>query len=315
MNQGMTSAAVPQSNVLTTSDANRIERIITELFLDRQISILSAQARSSSARIRDYQQNRIELVHSLERQQAYILMVDHNGHDFFLKCRTLEHGDQVSILQPERILIKPGQRREVRHRIDENNADQAQVRNIMLYGDFLKSFAVLQPKRDKQIRISEVALREIMPLDIHVEFVLRKSAHMNLRMRSMSRQQLPIFVPDKNNPGNWYGGDEYTFITFQDYEKLMRSEERNRNFLSEICEPLRYKDEITFGYVQVTSLENLNIGHYKVVQHVARQLESFIIKNQQIPVLKSAGQVVDVSRNGLAFTHPMQKDIFQKYQN
>ncbi|MCB1174376.1 MAG: PilZ domain-containing protein, partial [Leptospiraceae bacterium] len=50
-------------------------------------------------------------------------------------------------------------------------------------------------------------------------------------------------------------------------------------------------------------------------QHVARQLESFIIKNQQIPVLKSAGQVVDVSRNGLAFTHPMQKDIFQKYQN
>ena len=186
----------------------------------------------------------------------------------------------------------------------------------MLIADFLNSFSVIDAKRDHQIQIHKKAMGELLPDKSQIEFVLRKSSHMNLRMRNLDKLRLPILIPEKNNPGLWYDTAEYSFLPFQEYEKILRTESWDRSFISEICEPLRYRDALTFGYIRVHSLNTLDLKSYQIVHHIARKFEDFVARQPSLPLLSLASvKVQDISHSGLAFLHPLDKELYQKLQN
>lgn len=314
----MNPVSMQNKKPLVSTEPAKIKRIVEQLFLRSPFRIVSHSGKESPAKLMRYSNPHLQVRHSLDQPDRILLVSTHNGYSFLLECQTIDHQEDISVLEPRRIFIRPTQRQEQRFQVPEpENADSntANITNIFILDDFIKFFGTLNSERDRMVKISTAALYEILPENVGIDFYLRKSSHMPMRLRQLARFNRSIFAPSVKQTETWYSGPEYDFLPILEYEKIQRSENDKRTYHSEICVHLVYKGAITYGYIQVRSNTALSLGHYKVVEHIARQFEKDIEQNKALPINRSKCEILDISQHGIGFLHPPRKEIFQQYQN
>jgi hypothetical protein len=149
-----------------------------------------------------------------------------------------------------------------------------------------------------------------------VTIELRRSFRLNPRMRLIESQGKPIFAPDRNDQEKWELSARVSFSeAFVGYDayRTLENYENSLPFVSEICEPLHYRNIFLYGYIQVTSLKRLTLDDYKNVQRYARSLEKEFEQQNVLPTNPEKSPVIDVSVTGVGIMHPHNSVVMRDF--
>ena len=126
---------------------------------------------------------------------------------------------------------------------------------------------------------------------------------MDTRARMLADTGKHIFVPDTKSPESVT--DE--FIPFSEHVHLMRQGKGLTKFMSEICVPLKYRNIVIYGYLQIMHMEKTDVNDYNLVllaaEKFCKEIEAADIFNESR--LKSS--ILDISGTGFSFSHPQSK--------
>jgi hypothetical protein len=201
----------------------------------------------------------------------------------------------IELLNPTSLTIKPATRTSNRYQASKtpiyvsNVISQTMIPHD-LSNDALKVEGLMKPY-----------LQKLKAKFTEIDFFVHE--RMDTRARLMSDTGKHIFVPDTKSPDSVT--DE--FIPFSEHVHLMRQGKGLSKFISEICVPLKYRNIIVYGYLQILHLEKTTINDYNLVVHVAdkfcKEVEESDIFNES--KIKSA--ILDISGSGFSFSHPQSK--------
>ncbi len=201
----------------------------------------------------------------------------------------------IELLNPTALTIKPATRTSNRYQISKtpiyvsNVISQTMIPHD-LSDDALKVEGLIKPY-----------IQKLKAKFTEVDFFVHE--RMDTRARLMSDTGKHIFVPDTKSPDSV----SEEFIPFSEHVHLMRQGKGLSRFISEICVPLKYRNIILYGYLQILHLEKTTINDYNLVLHVAdkfcKEIEESDIFNES--KIKSA--ILDISGSGFSFSHPQSK--------
>lgn len=126
---------------------------------------------------------------------------------------------------------------------------------------------------------------------------------MDTRMRLIADTGKHLFVPDTKEPSSV----TENFIPYSEYIHLVKQNKDLNKFLSEISVPLKFKNLVLFGYLQVLNLERTNMNDYNLVLHAANKFCEEISSSDIFNESKHKCAIMDISSNGLSFSHPQSK--------
>lgn len=128
---------------------------------------------------------------------------------------------------------------------------------------------------------------------------------MDARARLMTDTGKHIFVPDTKNQ------DSVTdaFIPFGEYIHIMKLGKGSNKYNSEICVPIKYKDFVLFGYIQILHLEKMNVNDYNLVLQVASKISKDFMESGIFNDSKFKATIMDISSNGFSVSHPQSKNF------
>ncbi len=201
----------------------------------------------------------------------------------------------IELLTPTALTIKPATRTSNRYQVSKtpiyvsNVISQTMIPHD-LSDDALKVEGLMKPY-----------IQKLKAKFTEVDFFVHE--RMDTRARLMSDTGKHIFVPDTKSPETV----TEEFIPFSEHVHLMRQGKGLSKFISEICVPLKYRNIILYGYLQILHLEKTTINDYNLVLHVAdkfcKEIEESDIFNES--KIKSA--ILDISGSGFSFSHPQSK--------
>ncbi len=201
----------------------------------------------------------------------------------------------IELLNPVSLIIKPATRTTNRYQASKapiyitNVISQAMVPHD-LSDDAMKVESFMKPY-----------IQKLKAKFTEVEFFVHE--RMDTRARMLVDTGKHIFVPDTKSPESVT--DE--FIPFSEHVHLMRQGKGLSKFMSEICVPLKYRNIVVYGYLQILNLEKTDLNDYKLVllaaEKFCKEIEEADIFNESR--LKSA--ILDISGSGFSFSHPQSK--------
>lgn len=201
----------------------------------------------------------------------------------------------IELLQPTSLFIKNATR----------TNDRYQVAKVPIYlSNIISQTMIPHDLADDTMKIEALAKPYIQKLKgkfSEVSFFIHE--RMDTRMRLLADSGKHLFVPDSKAPESV----TENFIPFNEYIHLVKQNKELNKYLSEICIPLKYKNIVLFGYIQILNLEKTNINDYNLVLHAVNKFCDEIAESDIFNESKMKCSVMDISSNGLSFSHPQSK--------
>ncbi len=201
----------------------------------------------------------------------------------------------IEILSPVSLSIKPATRTLNRYQVSKapiyisNVISQTMVPHD-LSDDALKVEGLMKPY-----------VQKLKSKFTEVEFFVHE--RMDTRARLMSDTGKHIFVPDTKSPESV--GEE--FIPFSEHVHLMRQGKGLSKYISEICVPLKYRNVILYGYLQILHLEKTDVNDYKLILLAAEKFCKEVEEGDIFNESKIKSAILDINGNGFSFSHPQSK--------
>jgi hypothetical protein len=296
-------------NVLCIVDPLRLQQFTEKIFCRLPASILDNNTRYPVQAIRHLAPH-IEISHQLPANATRTILVEHDTNLLMLECDVVNRTDAGSeLLRPKRLLArKRPERKEERVKLNGTDSRFGLVRHCIPHMEFYRCAAEYNPARDQLVAKYSRLIRELIPESlVRIEF--QKSNRFSVRMKKLSRTHASIFEPQI---GAERQAEHRGIITMPaaDYAEIAQTDNLGKNFISEICEPLRYKNLLTIGYIQVLSKNfALNARQRDAVSRVARKLESDLCRIKCFPENPLWGTILDWSPCGMGFSYPRQRNL------
>jgi hypothetical protein len=133
------------------------------------------------------------------------------------------------------------------------------------------------------------------------EVIIFIHERMDGRIKIMADSGKSIFIPDCKSPDSVPD----SFIPYNKYIHLMKL--GMREFQSEICVPLTYKNIFLFGYLQVLNSKRMEMKDYDLIQSIANIISKEIAVSGIFNDSKFIASIMDISSIGLSFPHPQSR--------
>lgn len=202
----------------------------------------------------------------------------------------------IELLYPVQLVIKTATRTTNRYQATgkvplyiTNSVGQAMIAHD-LTDDTMKVESILKPY-----------VQKLKGKFTDVEFFVHE--RMDTRARLMADTGKHIFVPDTKSPDSVKEG----FIPYNEYIHLMKQGKGSSKYLSEICVPLKYKNIVLYGYLQILHLEKTDVNDYNLVLHAANKICKEIMDSEIFNESRYNATIMDISSTGFSFSHPQSK--------
>jgi hypothetical protein len=123
------------------------------------------------------------------------------------------------------------------------------------------------------------------------------------RMRLMRAFDLPIIVPNREDSLSVPD----ISVPHHEYVKSIRADKAPLDFKAEISVPIKYRQFIIIGYVQVFQKSRLDLNSYNLVSLVASSIKKDISDYKNHEESKEMCQVTQFSTTEITFLHSMNK--------
>ncbi|MEQ9362705.1 MAG: PilZ domain-containing protein [Leptospirales bacterium] len=288
-----------------TNDPAQLRKVIEQVFVSAPVR-LRDRTGETEAKILRYQQPILEIQSPAVDGEARVrlLSLEHGEHLLLLECGVLKRNGASEYLKPVRLHIRPKQRSETRTKIDHGASREPYITGCIPVASIPAQLASLDARRDAIIRVYSMALREKYPEGAEVKVLLRRSNRLDHRMRPMLALQKPIYAPDRFEESQWLREGMEDFIPFGEYRKIRTYQDIPRTYVSEVSEPLWFRSQYLYGYLQVISKEMMDREMYDGINNLARKLELDLEGYECLPRNKTRCEVEDLSPSGVGFLVP-----------
>ena len=287
-----------------TNDPLQMHKVIEHAFVRGTVHLRDRNGESST-RVLRYQRPVLEIevppADQNDQARVRLLTVDHNDHLLLLECGVLKRNGGTEILKPARLHIRAKQRSETRHKISHGEATEPYITGCIPVASIPSSLASLDARRDAIIRVYSMALRERYLEGAEVKVLLRRSNRLDHRMRPMFHRPKPIFAPHRFEEEHWMRPGVENFVPFTEYRKIRSYDDVPRTFVSEIAEPLWFRGQYLYGYLQVIHREVMDDEMYTAIHELARKLELDMEGYECLPRNPTRCEVEDLSHSGVGF--------------
>lgn len=298
----------PQHEVRKIIDHTQLHQITEKLFCRLPVHLIHSNQRHN-AQAMNYQHPQFEVMHQAPPADARTLLLEKDDHSMMLECSVVGRTERgTEILKPLRLyLTKRGVRHENRMSLGEAAAFAGVVIHCIPHGEFYKTNAATNDARDQAIQQYAAAVRGLIP-DAKVKIDLQRHNRLSVRFKKMQDFNLPVFAPVMEQERQ---GDDLNLraIPHSEYKQIMRSDGLPGDYIGEICEPIRYRDALMVGYVQVLTASPTNLSQYHSVRQVTRRLEADLEARGAFPKNPITGKIVDLSFSGIGFNYTTQRNI------
>ncbi|MCB1189503.1 MAG: PilZ domain-containing protein [Leptospiraceae bacterium] len=226
-----------------------------------------------------------------------ILTLTNNGNLLICLFKYLG-GDHtgLQILHPLSISVRPATRSSQRISINTSKDDfKIHVTNIISQNDIYGSL------HDDSAKVNEIKQNNLAKLKKYKfnQINLYITERLDNRMRLMHNYDKPIFIPDKREPESVT--DE--FLPYKEYFQLLKLSKNLDKVVAEICVPLKYKNIVNIGYLQIMNEEALEPKAFNAVNLVAASIKRELMSSGIFREEKDICELVDLSKNGISFYH------------
>lgn len=288
-----------------TNDPAQLQKVIEQVFVSSPVRLRDRSGETTASILR-YQQPILEIQLPTTDGEARVrlLTLEHGEHLLLLECGVLKRNATSEYLKPVRLHIRPKQRSETRTKIDHGVSREPYITGCVPVASIPTLLASLDSRRDAIVRVYSMALREKYLEGAEVKILLRRSNRLDHRMRPMLALQKPIFAPDRFEEAHWIKEGMEDFIPFGEYRKIRTYQDVPRAFVSEVSEPLWFRKQYLYGYLQVIHREMMDREMYDAIHNLARKLELDLEGYECLPRNKTRCEVEDLSPSGVGFLVP-----------
>ena len=201
----------------------------------------------------------------------------------------------IELLQPIALTIKTATRTNSRY----------QAAKVPIHiSNIISQTMIPHDLSDDTMKVESLMKTYIQKLKVkfaEVDFFIHE--RMDIRMRMISDTGKHLFVPDTKNPESV----SENFIPYNEYMHLAKQSKDFQKHLSEICVPLKYKNIVLFGYLQVLHSDKMDVNDYNLVLHAANKFCNEIEESDIFNQSRHRSDLMDISSTGLSFSHPQSK--------
>lgn len=269
-----------------------IWKILHLLFIKKKVNLLNRFGRPFLAQV-DVWQNYIKIQSEGINQNSptRILVTKHEEKLFIceLKVKGLRSEDGSLILEPIKVTI----RKETEEDKKDYTPPTLSVSNVISLSDvtiFLGDDQIKDLVKTHSRRLNHL-------FDVYQVYLSDK---MDERMRLMRTFDLPIIILNREDSQT----TPEISVPFFEYNKSIRLP---AEYKAEICVPIKYRQYIIIGYVQVLQRSRLDLNSYNLVSLVASTIRKDLSEYKNHEESKEICKVTSISSSEITFLHSLNK--------
>ncbi|MDX1960506.1 MAG: hypothetical protein SFU98_18190 [Leptospiraceae bacterium] len=130
------------------------------------------------------------------------------------------------------------------------------------------------------------------------------------RIRLMKSFDQPILILNRDDPNM----TPKNSVPFHEYVRLMKNDKNAHSFKAEICVPIKYRNHIIIGYVQVLNSGRLDLNSFNLVSLVASTIKKEISDYNNFEESKEICKVTSINETEVTFNHSLNKHFSRIFQ-
>ena len=243
----------------------------------------------------------ISLTQEIPGDERELVLV-HNGNKFTTFCKKLGgSASGLEVLALQKILIEEATRSGVR----VTGAQGLTASNMINVQEISKATTFDDSKVDKMLKVVTDRLKSQFD---HVNIYY--SSRMDNRLRQMINYNRSIYIQNKNN----LGLPNTLYLPNEEYKKIVEvGGITDHSLVSEICVPIKYKNYIPLGYVQVMHSNVIPEEKFSIISGIAEVLSKDLIKTGIFQESKEVCETKDLSDTGMSFVYLQSKNLGRNF--
>lgn len=298
---------MPEEEIKRINDPDQLRQIAERVFSRHPVQ-LQDKTGLYPVNVSQVQNGILTLLHNQPDARARLLVINHHENKMFLECLVLDKDQNGNErVKPVRLHLKRLTRRQQRVQLKGRDNKVAWITEVIPMKSIPEFLSAYNRTRDMLTNAYQEQLRLFYT---EADIVFRKTFRMDVRMRSMTNLNRPIFVPTRLNPNSI---DATRFIPYEEYRKIIQYDHLAETIIGEITRPLSFKDIYLFGYIKVTSDRELTMDDYDKVTEISEDYQREIINQELLPRNMEKSVVADITANGIGFLHPHNPSVIRNF--
>ncbi len=186
-----------------------------------------------------------------------------------------------------------------------------------------------EEKKDIAIKVSNIiSMNEVTVFlgDDHIKDVLRSNYNrlrhlfdrynviikdkQDERIRLMKSFDQPIVILNRENPDS----TPAISVPYNEYHRMLKAEKNAELFKAEICVPIKYRQFIIIGYVQVLHSKRLDLNSFNLVGLAASSIKKEITDYKNYEESTEVCRVTSINETEVTFLHSLNKHFSRIFQ-
>ncbi|MBP7280012.1 MAG: hypothetical protein KBA66_00445 [Leptospiraceae bacterium] len=130
------------------------------------------------------------------------------------------------------------------------------------------------------------------------------------RIRLMKSFDQPIVILNRENPD----ATPAMSVPYNEYHRMLKADKNAEFFKSEICVPIKYRQYIIIGYVQVMHSKRLDLNSFNVVALAASSIRKEISDYKNYEESTEVCRVTSITETDVTFLHSLNKHFSRIFQ-
>ena len=130
------------------------------------------------------------------------------------------------------------------------------------------------------------------------------------RIRLMKSFDQPIVILNREIPES----TPNISVPYNEYNRMLKADKNAENFRAEICVPIKYRQYIIIGYVQVMHSKRLDLNSFNVVGLAASAIRKEISDYKNYEESSEVCKVTSITETEVTFLHSLNKHFSRIFQ-
>jgi predicted DNA-binding protein YlxM (UPF0122 family) len=277
------------------TEKNNLWKIIHSIFLSKSTRLYNRYGKSFSVELEIWQQQLLKMRSEGANQNSptRLLVVKNDKKIFICECRVKGvTGEGALLLDPIKITIR-----------EETEEDNREYQDPSLYVTSIISLA------DITVFLGDDHIKELVKnhsrrlnhlFDFYQVYLSDKQDE---RIRLMRAFDMPIIILNREDSNS---APDFA-VPHSEYDKSIKSDKMLPEYKAEISVPIKYRQYIIIGYVQVFSRSRLDLNSYNLVNLVASSIKKEISDYRNYEESKEFCRVTAFTSTEITFLHSMNK--------
>jgi len=238
--------------------------------------------------------------------ERIIIFTHKEPNTIYAALKRYENHEDTFTTIPEKIQIIAASRKE-----DRKDFGSSESKQVLYVSNLISDFVIerfIEHSIKKVEQIVETAIFELEKRFEHVKIIFLNRKKLDARMKYLLDKPEAFIINNLNDSHDENLNDFVENYIETIYKKDVQISRQNK-YVSEATAPLKFKNSIMYGYIQVNNSKGMSDGLLEVVKRIAILVDELCIKNNIFAPLQEKLLIGNISRGGLGIVFKDRKYI------